>query len=214
MKHRIYPYVLKILMVVLGCFIIALAFDFYLKSNIGGDSMTVFIEGAGITFGQPLGTVVIVVNITLIAFMAIFDYKKVGSGTVIIALSYGLILSFVVKVSPIVESPNLVMSLLYCLCGCTLAAIAITMWLVAKLGYSPLEGVVAIIANKTKKSFTFFKVIVDITLLFTGFLMGGTFLYGTIIASFLVGPLIGIFIKLYNKLTINNSNGILTKIDK
>jgi uncharacterized membrane protein YczE len=187
----------KTLLIVLGCFIISIGIDFYIKSNIGGDSMTTFLQGGNLKFNLKEGTISLLINLVFVLLTLFINYRKIGIGTIIIVFAYGLVLNVVLANSIIPFSQSFFVSIIYSIIGIFFVSLAITIWINTNFGVSPLEGFAISISEKTKIPFWVLKVVIDLTLLLSGILMGGTFGAGTIISSFLVGPSINVMSKVY-----------------
>lgn len=187
----------KTLLIVLGCFIISIGIDFYIKSNIGGDSMTTFLQGGNLKFNLKEGTISLLINLVFVLLTLFINYRKIGIGTIIIVFAYGLVLNVVLANSIIPFSQSFFVSIIYSIIGIFFVSLAITIWINTNFGVSPLEGFAISISEKTKIPFWVLKVVIDLTLLLSGILMGGTFGAGTIISSFLVGPSIYVMSKVY-----------------
>jgi hypothetical protein len=191
--------IIKTAVIVLACFIISVAVDFYFKSNIGGDAMTVFLDGMNKSTGISQGWITILLNALFVILILFFDYKKIGVGTIIIVCCYGLILDFVLKYSILPYSNSLFQSIIFCLIGVVLAALSIALWIKMEFGYSPLEGFLVVLSEKTKISFTIYKISLDVLLLISGVIFGGNLNFGTLITALLTGPLITQFRRLFKK---------------
>jgi uncharacterized membrane protein YczE len=187
----------KTLLIVLGCFIISIGIDFYIKSNIGGDSMTTFLQGGNLKFNLKEGTISLLINLVFVLLTLFINYRKIGIGTIIIVFAYGLVLNVVLANSIIPFSQSFFVSIIYSIIGIFFVSLAIAIWINTNFGVSPLEGFAISISEKTKIPFWVLKVVIDLTLLLSGILMGGTFGAGTIISSFLVGPSINVMSKVY-----------------
>ncbi len=187
----------KTLLIVLGCFIISIGIDFYIKSNIGGDSMTTYLQGGNLKFNLKEGTISLLINLVFVLLTLFINYRKIGIGTIIIVFAYGLVLNVVLANSIIPFSQSFFVSIIYSIIGIFFVSLAITIWINTNFGVSPLEGFAISISEKTKIPFWVLKVVIDLTLLLSGILMGGTFGAGTIISSFLVGPSINVMSKVY-----------------
>lgn len=192
-------YLGKSLLVIIGCFIISIGVDFYLKSNIGGDSMTAFFDGFYKSFNIKQGYTTLLINLVFVLLTLFVNYRKIGIGTIIIVFGYGIVLNFILSVSIIPVSPNIFASLLYCLIGVFLVALAIAIWILVDFGASPVEGFAKAISEKTKIKFWVLKVGIDLILLVSGILLKGALGIGTIITSLLVGPTINVIVNVYQR---------------
>ena len=158
--------------------------------------MTTFLQGGNLKFNLKEGTISLLINLVFVLLTLFINYRKIGIGTIIIVFAYGLVLNVVLANSIIPFSQSFFVSIIYSIIGIFFVSLAITIWINTNFGVSPLEGF-AISISENKNSFWVLKVVIDLTLLLSGILMGGTFGAGTIISSFLVGPSINVMSKVY-----------------
>lgn len=94
--------------------------------------------------------------------------------------------------------------------GCLIMGLGIFLQLIAKVVYNPAEGIVSVITEKTKYSFSTVKTAFDITLVILSILLGliatgrvTGIREGTIISALIIGPFTGIYKKIFNSFRIN-----------
>ena len=66
-------------------------------------------------------------------------------------------------------------------------------------GTGPNDLVSIVLADKLKKNFGVIRIIVDVSFVVIGFILGGSFGIGTLICAFLVGPVANIFLPFNGK---------------
>jgi uncharacterized membrane protein YczE len=67
-------------------------------------------------------------------------------------------------------------------------------------GTGPNDLVAVVISDKSKKKFSIVRIIVDVSFVVIGFVLGGSLGIGTIICAFCVGPVAGHFLPINEKL--------------
>ena len=91
--------------------------------------------------------------------------------------------------------------------GCIILAFGMTIVMKSDAGTGPNDLVSIVLSDKIRKNFGIIRVIVDITFVGIGFILGGSFGIGTLICAFLVGPVANIFLpfneKWIQKLLVN-----------
>ena len=87
--------------------------------------------------------------------------------------------------------------------GCVILAFGMTIVMKSDAGTGPNDLVGIVISDKLKKNFGVIRIIVDVSFVAIGFILGGSLGIGTLICAFLVGPVANIFLP-FNEKWINN----------
>lgn len=197
MKNKKFIY--KLLVLTLGVAFIALGATILVKSNIGGDSVIVLQQGFTLLIGftlDDLGLGILILNSLLIIVLYLMNKKMVNIGTFITSLLIGPLVSLYSLLPFLKEPENLVFQILMTILGCIVTSLGIAIYIIANIGYSPYEGIMITIQEKTKVRFSIVKVLGDALMFGIGVLLGGKFGIGSIIAIILFGPLIELFLRI------------------
>jgi uncharacterized membrane protein YczE len=189
-------YIYRLLVLVLGVILIALGATIIVTSDIGGDSVVVLQQGFTDFFGiEDLGLGILILNTLLIFVLYLMNKKMVNIGTFITSLLIGPLVSLY-SLLPFLNQPDtLILQILMTIAGSVITSIGIAVYIIANIGYSPYEGIMITIKDKTKIRFSIVKIIGDVVMFGIGILLGGKFGIGSIIAIILFGPLIELFLK-------------------
>lgn len=184
----------------IGLVIAHLGVSLFLVSSLGADTFTIFIQGIAITSGLTIGTchVIALILITILMWFTTKGYIK--SGTLVCAFLGGWIIDFFLWIlgdMVTVESP-LVIRIIVVLLGCVILSIGMSIVIKSNSGTGP-NDLIAIVLTDTfnkrfKISFRMVRMVCDILFTIIGFLLGGTFGIGTIIAALVIGPLVQFFL--------------------
>jgi uncharacterized membrane protein YczE len=79
-------------------------------------------------------------------------------------------------------------------------AYGMTIVIKSDAGTGPNDLVAVVISDKSKKKFSIVRIIVDVSFVVIGFVLGGSLGIGTIICAFCVGPVAGHFLPINEKL--------------
>lgn len=197
MKNK--KFIHKLLVLTLGVAFIALGATILVKSNIGGDSVIVLQQGFTLLIGftlDDLGLGILILNSLLIIVLYLMNKKMVNIGTFITSLLIGPLVSLYSLLPFLKEPENLVFQILMTILGCVVTSLGIAIYIIANIGYSPYEGIMITIQEKTKVRFSIVKVLGDALMFGIGVLLGGKFGIGSIIAIILFGPLIELFLRI------------------
>ena len=193
----------RLIILFVGLTIAHLGVTMFLLTDLGADPFNVLVQGlfkslSGLTGWAFLthGRVHIAVCFVIIIVLLIVDRSYIKLGTVVCMVFGGPIIDFFSLVlSPIFEAVGSlpVMYLLLAL-GCIILAYGMTIVIKSNAGTGPNDLVAVVISEKLGKKFSIIRVIVDISFVLLGMLMGGVFGSGTLVCAFLVGPVAGLFL--------------------
>ncbi|MDE5977774.1 MAG: membrane protein [Turicibacter sp.] len=194
-------YVVRILFFLIGCFIIQLGVAFFIKSETGVDSFTIFMQGLAnllhITVGQAN---ILVMGIVFIG-MLIFTREYIRLGTFLAVISAGpfldLINNWLVDLNLV--DLHLVVRLIIVAISCIVIAIGFSILKSAELSVAPTDQLPLIIVDKTGWQYKWVRITMDIIFIIIGFSLGGDLWLGTIVTTLLIGPCIQYFLPIIEK---------------
>lgn len=203
MKKKNYgEWLLRLCFLTLGLVIAHLGVTLFLISNLGTDTFTVFAAGISNTIHVPVGLCHSGIQCILIVWMLLFtrNYIKTGSficcilGGPIIDIFNGLLGRY------IPESASLPVRLLAMMAGCIILSIGMALVIASDAGTGPNDLVAVILTDKLKKfQFRTVRIGCDLFFIVTGRLLGGTVGIGTVVAAFLVGPIVQVFLPIHQR---------------
>lgn len=94
----------------------------------------------------------------------------------------------------------LLVRLLIVTAACLILAFGMTIVIQSDAGTGPNDLVAVVLSDKLKKPFSVVRVIVDVSFVAAGVLLGGVFGIGTLVCAFLVGTAAGIFMPFSQKI--------------
>lgn len=170
----------------LGLFIFGLALALMVKAQVGVPPWDVLGQGIAKTFGISFGQATIVVS--AIVLMAWIPLKvKPGVGSVLNALCIGLFVDFWLPYIP--EFENYWTNLLMFLFGMATVAFATGLYISAKLGSGPRDGLMIGTHRALGWPLWLVRTIYEGTVLTIGFILGGQVREGTVIFAVCIGYL-------------------------
>lgn len=95
---------------------------------------------------------------------------------------------------------NLIVKLIFVAIGLTIMAFGIATYIRADLGVGAIDLISEIISEKAKLQYRVVRVVGDISFVVIGFLLGGTFGIGTLVAAFMTGPTVQLVRPVANKI--------------
>ena len=170
----------------LGLFIFGLALALMVKAQVGVPPWDVLGQGIAKTFGISFGQATIVVSaIVLLAWIPL--KVKPGVGSVLNALCIGIFVDFWLPYIP--EFENYWTNLLMFLLGMATVAFATGLYISAKLGSGPRDGLMIGTHRALGWPLWLVRTIYEGTVLAIGFILGGQVREGTVIFAVCIGYL-------------------------
>jgi len=154
--------------------------------GLGLDPWDTFHQGLSRTFGLAIGTWTIIVGaVVLLAWVPL--PQRPGIGTLSNVVVIGLVVNLVLAT---LGAPHaLGVRIAYMASGIGLNAIATGAYIGAGLGPGPRDGLTTGLVAARGRSIRVVRTAVEVAVLATGFLLGGTIGIGTVAYALLIGPL-------------------------
>jgi uncharacterized membrane protein YczE len=162
-------------------------------AGLGLDPWDVFHQGLSRTFGLAIGTWAILVGVVVLLFWIPLRQRP-GIGTVSNVVLVGGTMDVVLGH---VHAPHSLAARITCLaCGVFLNGVATGAYIGAGLGPGPRDGLMTGFAARGH-SIRVVRTAIEITVLATGWLLGGTVGVGTVVYALAIGPLAHVFVPLF-----------------
>jgi uncharacterized membrane protein YczE len=188
------PYAYIQLMV--GLLALAFGIVFILKSGLGMNPWNVFHVGITLHLPLTLGRVIQIVGLFLIV-ISFFLGVSPGVGTLLCMIFVGI---FVDVINPWIPPMNsYVYQGVLLLLGILCIGLGTGLYINSNLGAGPRDSLMLALHKKTKKSIQLVRNSIEITVLITGFILGGPFGVGTIAFALGIGPVVQFFLKVVPK---------------
>lgn len=177
-----------------GLLLYGVSSSLLLRAGFGVEPWGVFHLGLSRHTGIAYGTVSIVVGVfVLLLWWPI--RQRPGVGTVLNVIVIGLAIDATLAVLP---TPRAVaLRLLFLAAGILGNGIATGSYIGAGLGPGPRDGLMTGLARRTGASVRAVRTGIELTVLVTGFFLGGTVGIGTLFYAVAIGPLAQVFIPLF-----------------
>lgn len=192
--------IIRILLLLAGLTVAHLGVTLFLQANLGADPFNVFIQGIyrkvmAVTGWQRWthGYTHMTISLIIIAVLLFVDKSYIRIGTVICMACGGPIIDFFTAVlGGVINDGNpFAVRILTLGAGCIILAAGMTLVMKSEAGVGPNDLVAIVVSDKLGKPFGRVRIIVDVTFVLGGWLLGGAVGIGTIICACLVGPVAG-----------------------
>lgn len=200
---------IRIVILMIGLTIAHFGVTLFLLADLGSDPFNVLVQGIFRTVSEITGWKVLTHGYThvaicflIIVILLIVDKSYIKIGTLLCMIFGGPIIDFFTRIlKPVfTENMHLGMKLLVLCLGCGILAFGMTIVIKSDAGTGPNDLVAVVISDKTRKRFGLIRIIVDVSFLAVGFLLGGAVGIGTIICACFVGPVAGFFMPYSEKI--------------
>ena len=209
MKKSTKELLLRIIILMIGLTIAHLGVTLFILADLGSDPFNVLVQGIFRTIGHILdwsfithGRVHIIICFLIILALLVVDKSYIKIGTILCMIFGGPIIDmFTVVLAPIFSiTDSLIFKIVMLALGCVILAYGMTIVIKSEAGTGPNDLVSVVISDKSKKKFSVVRIIVDVSFVAIGFILGGSLGIGTIICAFCVGPVAGHFLPINEKI--------------
>jgi uncharacterized membrane protein YczE len=180
----------RLIQLIAGLVLFGVGIGLMLQSGLGVPPWDVLHQGLTIHFGLTVGTWSIIVSfIVLLLWLPLRE--RFGIGTILNAVIIGLMIDATAAVMP--QAEQMVTAGVMLSTGILLMGLASGLYIGANLGPGPRDGLMTSIARRGP-SIRLTRSILELVVLISGWLLGGTLGIGTLVFVFLIGPLVQFFL--------------------
>ena len=184
---------LRLVQLYAGLVLYGVSSSLLVLAGLGLDPWDVFHQGLSRTFGLAIGTWAIIVGaVVLLLWIPLRQRPGIGtlSNVVLVGLTMNVVLGHV-------DAPHAMAARIACLVfGVFLNGVATGAYIGAGLGPGPRDGLMTGLAARGH-SIRVVRTGLELTVLVTGWLLGGTVGVGTVVYALSIGPLAHVFIPLF-----------------
>ena len=178
----------RILIIIVGSIIAAYGITLALYAGFGGATLAVLWQGISKTFHISIGMASFVVALVMILFAVIYDRKQIHIGTVLYQIVYSLCVDLFANLH--IYSRYMWINFFIMLAGVILFAAGTGLYASSSLGRGSYEAVTFALAEKNNWQVKIVRMILDVVMVVTGVLLGGSFGVCTIVTIIVSGPVI------------------------
>ena len=189
-------FIWKALMSLIGISLISFGTALSQTMNMGLDPFTAINAGASELLGFTLGNYQLFVNAAILAIILFFDRKIIGWGTIFNLVLVGYMIEFFISMLESFIDPTqfaFIVQLLITVVAILIFTFGVALYMDADLGVSPYDAIAPVITDRVSASYKTVRMIQDIVVVITAWILGGPVGVSTFITGFLAGPLIDFF---------------------
>lgn len=190
-----WPLWARFVQLLVGLLLFGISVALLVRSDLGLDPWDVLHQGLSRQTNLSIGAWSILVGAgVLLLWLPLRQLP--GIGTVCNVVIIGLSLDAVLNIVPVPDS--IAMRWLYLVSGIALCGVATGAYIGAALGPGPRDGLMVGLANRGH-SLRVVRTVIELAVLFAGFLLGGTVGIGTVLFAVSIGPLAHITIPAFSR---------------
>ena len=185
-----------------GLMVFGAGIALHIRSNLGLSPWDVFHQGLARRTSLSFGTVTIIVGGAV--FLGWIPLRqRIGPGTLLNPVVVGLVID---RVLLLVDDPSGTLRWAYLLGGLLLFGVGSGLYIGARLGPGPRDGLMTGLAEKGL-SIRLARFSIEGAMLAAGWLLGGSVGIGTLVFTALIGPLVQFFLRLFDRGPIEVPSG-------
>lgn len=181
----------------LGLCLYGVAAALMVKADLGLDPWNVFHQGLSLRTGMSLGTASILMGV-VVMLMWIPLRQKPGLGTLFNIFVIGLSMDAALAVLP--QMTGLPLRLACMTAGVVLTSMGGAAYIGAGMGTGPRDGLMIGLNQRLGWSIRVSRLLIELSVLAAGWLLGGSVGLGTVAFAVAIGPLIQIFLPWFQAL--------------
>lgn len=174
-----------------GLLLYGISLALMLRAQLGLDPWDVLHEGLASRLPLTFGQVVIVIGaLVLLAWIPL--RQRPGLGTISNVFVIGLAVDAALVVLPTPDP--MAWRIAFLLSGVVLNGVATAAYIGARLGPGPRDGVMTGLVARTGRSVRLVRTSIELSVLASGWLLGGTVGVGTVLYAISIGPLVHVLL--------------------
>ena len=196
-----FPFWWRLVQLNLGLVGLALGVALVLTANVGLGPWPVFHEGVSLRSGLSFGRVMQFTGLLVIVLGYLLSGVKPGLGTLLNMVLVGLWVDLFTAQGWFPVADGFLWGTAQCLLGIVFVGLSSGLYITAGLGAGPRDGLVLGLSQTLKLSVRKVRALLELSVLVTGFLLGGSVGLGTVLFALLIGPLMQFALRLFGGAT-------------
>jgi uncharacterized membrane protein YczE len=166
------------------------------EAGLGLGPWEAFHQGLGRITGQEIGTISVLLGIPILLLWWPLG-ERPGIGTLLNVVLIGTATNVGIALLPSAAGPGIQLAMM--LAGLVTIGLGSGLYLAADLGAGPRDGLMTGIHRRFRWSIRRARTFVEVTVLVLGWLFGGTIGLGTLAFAFGIGPLVQVFLGVFDR---------------
>ncbi|GCF93509.1 hypothetical protein NRIC_14000 [Enterococcus florum] len=172
---------------VAGTIFAAVGIRLIVLSGSGADAISTLVLGLMQHVPFQFGTLSMLFNILVLTAIYFYDRSLIGIGSIINGFGVGFVLNLM-DAAEVLQTIPASMTYPSVILGTVIFGTGTAIYLLAHAGSAAYESLMIVIQRLTKRSVKVSRILLDGSFFLTGYLLGGTIGFGTVIVLLLTGP--------------------------
>jgi uncharacterized membrane protein YczE len=165
-------------------------------STIGASPWNVFHQGLALNLGLSVGTCAFLISLIVLLLWFFLD-EKIGMGTILNFIIIAILIDVTIF---FFKAPELwINQFLLCIISVLMIGLGSGIYLIARLGPGPRDGLMTGLQKKTGFSIAIIRGTIEIIVVLCGWLLGGTVGLGTLLYALGIGPAVAFGLNIVKK---------------
>ena len=165
-------------------------------STIGASPWNVFHHGLFLNLGLSVGTWAFLVSLGVLLLWFFFE-ERIGMGTILNLVIIAVVIDVTIY---FFHPPELwINQFLICIISVLMVGLGSGIYLIARLGPGPRDGLMTGLQKKTGFSIAIIRGVIEILVVSCGWLLGGTIGVGTLLYALGIGPAVALGLNIVKK---------------
>lgn len=173
----------RFIYLLIGLLLYALGIVITMKANLGFAPWEVFHWGIGKTIGMTIGNVSILTGL-LICVIVILMGEKLGLGTILNMILIGVFIDLLMSFTLIPQINGLISGTAMMIAGLFIISFGSYFYISSGFGAGPRDSLMVAIKRKTKLPVGLCRGMLEISVVLSGWMLGGPVGIGTVLAAF------------------------------
>lgn len=185
----------------LGLAVLGLGIALMLEAGIGLGPWTVFHQGIHLVTGMSFGRAMQAVGLAVLLLSVLLTRTRPGLGTALNMLLVGPWVDLFRALPSFPQASGSALGTVEFVVGLTLQGLGTGLYITARFGAGPRDGLVLGLASLLRISVRLTRTGLELLVLASGWLMGGSVGLGTVLFAVGIGPLMQFFLRLFGNRT-------------
>jgi uncharacterized protein len=186
-----------------GLIITALGIQCTIQADLGVGAWDTLVIGLTRVTGLSYGMIAPMVGTILVLLYCAINKARIPISSLISAYLLGFLIDFYTWAGiGFMSDPTFVGRVTVLILGITILAVGVGFIIESRIGIAPHDLLVITIEKRTTMGFALSKMLIELSMLSVGLVLGGPVGVGTLIITFLIGPIIAYFQKHTRRFTV------------
>ena len=179
-------FLLRFLNMLIGLMLYALGIIISIKANVGYAPWEVFHVGLANTIGLSIGVTTIIAGIVIVIIVTAMK-ETLGFGTIASMVLTGVFIDIILLLDLIPLAKNMAYGIAMLIMGLFIISIGSYFYIKSAFGVGPRDNLMVVLARKIKIPVGICRFIIELSVTFIGWLLGGMAGIGTVISVIAIG---------------------------